>query len=76
MEGIKHDQFHGKEIMKDVVIYLNDGSMKEIKGVENVTWSANNIYIDVKQYWNELEAYGEPYIFALDEVSQILINFS
>ena len=53
MERVKHDQFHGKEIMKDVVIYLNDGSMKEIKGVENVTWSANNIYIDVKQYWNE-----------------------
>ena len=59
----------------EVIVYKGNDKT-EIKGVENITWSQRNIYIDVMQLWNGTTVRDEPFIFPRDEVTQILINFN
>lgn len=58
----------------DVTIYFEDGTRQTIHHVDDITWSRQNVYIDVLQIENECIARDEPFIFKREKISQILIN--
>lgn len=58
----------------NATIYFEDGTRITIHHVNDITWSRQNIYIDVLQTWNECPAHDEPLIFKREKISQILIN--
>ena len=58
----------------EVTIYFEDGTRQTIHHVDDVTWSRQNVYIDVLQTWNESSAPDEPFIYKREMISQILIN--
>jgi len=58
----------------EITIYFEDGTRQTIHHVDDITWSRQNVYIDVEQTWNESSAPDEPFIFKREKISQILIN--
>ena len=58
----------------EVTIYFEDGTRRTIHHVDDITWSRQNVYIDVLQTENECTARDEPFIFKREKISQILIN--
>lgn len=58
----------------EITIYFEDGTRQTIHHVDDITWSRQNVYIDVLQTWNECPERDEPFIFKREKISQILIN--
>lgn len=58
----------------EVTIYFETGEKHTIRHVDDITWSRQNVYIDVEQTWNESNVPDEPFIFKREMISQILIN--
>lgn len=58
----------------EVTIYFETGKKYTIRHVDDITWTRQNVYIDVDQAWNESNVPDEPFIFKREMISQILIN--
>lgn len=58
----------------DVTIYFENKLQTTIHHVDDITWSRQNVYINIEQTWNESNVPDEPFIFKREMISQILIN--
>lgn len=55
----------------EVTIYFEDGTRKTIHHVDDISWSRQNVYIDV---WNKPTDRYETFTITREMISQILIN--
>lgn len=57
--------------MKEVIIYFENGNQSTYYHVDNVTWTAKTIYLDI---YNAVLNTTDTICIEKDQVSQILVN--
>lgn len=57
--------------MKEVIIYFENGNQSTYYHVDNVTWTAKTIYLDI---YNDVLNNTDVVCIEKEQVSQILVN--
>jgi len=61
----------GGEAVKEVIIYFENGNQSTYYHVDNVTWTAKTIYLDI---YNDVLNNTDVVCIEKEQVSQILVN--